>query len=913
MSWIVRIGQADDAAGIRTQARVTDVQVTEEFGHKDFIITIRSPTSAERTQDKGRIDSSLIEITRGSEDYIVGYIESTENGSNYVKYSGRSFLVLLGYSTSGETDGSTGDSKAEYDDKTGAFIIDDLIDEFCFTKDAELVYSDITFAETFGGNAKLHGKKVYQIVKEMCNMYGKDLWSTATWTGDNVTAKNIHVGDRSRGSVGSPHKTLRGGIEIAQIPVIKYRTDADMVNAIRIMGKGSGKERVTAYYTDATSITSYGTIEADPYYNNMIADIDTALAIGQAIVDAKKEPIAQLHVDPAFYINDLRYGDWVRIIDSYSGVDVTKRIKKITRTYSSKNGEAMELELGEQFNNYENIVRDLTKGDVDPEPEMVKQGGSLRITANDPPDDFIRHDPGFWYDTTGTFQESGKGVCPFWTYANNPATGTYKKALIQISDAGTITYKVGTQYASKTDAQNESVSVDATNTPLGEVILKGKAVGGGGYTVEDVYDTDQGNSYIYRDVRPIIGSSATGFGGDSLWEVSGSETQLITPDSIDMQGHDIIKIANLKGSLNSNFSLHGSNSADTDWIEFLQWDHGTEQILINRNTDLYDASTISPQLKFRVPLDEGYSGFYVDYHSVDGMLRFRNITGDTDVVTFSDTGRVNLIDDLWITKGKEINFGTPNTAYIYQDASTNDLKFYDSVLAATKTLTELAAGGMPTGGVQGDITYHNGTNWVRLAAGSSGNYLKTLGAGNNPIWFNITAGYVTDPLSNSLDCNGYDINDIGDLDFRTSLSYAYINFDSGNDFLRYDCGNDVFEFKINDNIRFSIELEEINAYWDLDMNSKDIIKVDEIKGTSTVPCHLDFRGDDAHRIWYTGSVDNKVQYKTYLSHEFVIQSTDILEVKTTGVHMKAGKYIKSDSGDLELRAPSGSKIKFVIG
>jgi len=28
--------------------------------------------------------------------------------------------------------------------------------------------------------------------------------------------------------------------------------------------------------------------------------------------------------------------------------------------------------------------------------------------------------------------------------------------------------------------------------------------------------------------------------------------------------------------------------------------------------------------------------------------------------------------------------------------------------------------------------YHNGSNWVRLAAGSSGNYLKTLGAGNNP-------------------------------------------------------------------------------------------------------------------------------------------------------------------------------------
>jgi len=457
------------------------------------------------------------------------------------------------------------------------------------------------------------------------------------------------------------------------------------------------------------------------------------------------------------------------------------------------------------------------------------------------------------------------------------------------------------------------VSVDATNTPLGEVILKGKAVGGGGYTVEDVYDSDQGNSYIYRDVRPIIGSSSSGFGGDSLWEVSGSETQLITADEIDMQGYSIINILELKGSLNSDFSLHGSNSADSELVEFLNWDHESEQILINRNTDLYDASIISPQLKFRVPEYEGYSGFYIDYHRDDGLLRFRDITGDSDVVTFSDSGRVNLIDDLWMTKGKEINFGTPNTAYIYQDAATNDLKFYDTVLATTKTLSELAAGAMPSGGIQGDVIYHNGSNWVRLAAGSSGNYLKTLGAGNNPIWFNVTAGYVTDPLSSSLDCDGYDINDIGDIDFKTSLSYAYINFDSGNDFLRYDCGNDTFEFKINDNIRFSIELEEINAYYDLDMNGKNIINVNEIKGNSTTPCHLDFRGDDSHRIWYTGSSDNKVQYKTYLSHEFVIQAVDVLEVKTTGIHMKSGKYIKSDSGDLELRAPSGSNIKFVIG
>lgn len=36
--------------------------------------------------------------------------------------------------------------------------------------------------------------------------------------------------------------------------------------------------------------------------------------------------------------------------------------------------------------------------------------------------------------------------------------------------------------------------------------------------------------------------------------------------------------------------------------------------------------------------------------------------------------------------------------------------------------------------VQGDVYYHNGTQIARLAAGTSGQYLKTQGAGANPAW-----------------------------------------------------------------------------------------------------------------------------------------------------------------------------------
>ncbi len=39
---------------------------------------------------------------------------------------------------------------------------------------------------------------------------------------------------------------------------------------------------------------------------------------------------------------------------------------------------------------------------------------------------------------------------------------------------------------------------------------------------------------------------------------------------------------------------------------------------------------------------------------------------------------------------------------------------------------------------QGDVIYFNGTNWVDLAPGTSGQYLKTQGAGANPVWGTVS-------------------------------------------------------------------------------------------------------------------------------------------------------------------------------
>ena len=59
-----------------------------------------------------------------------------------------------------------------------------------------------------------------------------------------------------------------------------------------------------------------------------------------------------------------------------------------------------------------------------------------------------------------------------------------------------------------------------------------------------------------------------------------------------------------------------------------------------------------------------------------------------------------------------------------------------TVLATTLTST-----------AQGDILYYNGTAWVNLAAGTSGQYLKTQGASANPTWASVsTSAPVTSDL-----------------------------------------------------------------------------------------------------------------------------------------------------------------------
>jgi len=76
---------------------------------------------------------------------------------------------------------------------------------------------------------------------------------------------------------------------------------------------------------------------------------------------------------------------------------------------------------------------------------------------------------------------------------------------------------------------------------------------------------------------------------------------------------------------------------------------------------------------------------------------------------------------------------TPVT--LYADPTTHRL-----LVSATAGTFDDLSDVVITSGAQGDVIYHNGTNWVNLAAGTSGQFLKTQGAGANPIWDTPTAG-----------------------------------------------------------------------------------------------------------------------------------------------------------------------------
>jgi hypothetical protein len=93
------------------------------------------------------------------------------------------------------------------------------------------------------------------------------------------------------------------------------------------------------------------------------------------------------------------------------------------------------------------------------------------------------------------------------------------------------------------------------------------------------------------------------------------------------------------------------------------------------------------------------------------------------------------------------------TAYVADDVVSYNGSSYICILASTGNLPTnatywslMAQSGTDitslAGLAQGDVLYYNGTSWVRLGAGTSGQFLQTNGASANPSWGTVTTKFV---------------------------------------------------------------------------------------------------------------------------------------------------------------------------
>jgi hypothetical protein len=95
-----------------------------------------------------------------------------------------------------------------------------------------------------------------------------------------------------------------------------------------------------------------------------------------------------------------------------------------------------------------------------------------------------------------------------------------------------------------------------------------------------------------------------------------------------------------------------------------------------------------------------------------------------DVTTPGGGSGVATIANDAVTNAKAANMAA-GTIKARKTASTGDPE--------DCTLTEVINANIASV-VQGDILYYNGTSWTRLGPGTSGEFLKTQGAGANPVW-----------------------------------------------------------------------------------------------------------------------------------------------------------------------------------
>lgn len=111
-----------------------------------------------------------------------------------------------------------------------------------------------------------------------------------------------------------------------------------------------------------------------------------------------------------------------------------------------------------------------------------------------------------------------------------------------------------------------------------------------------------------------------------------------------------------------------------------------------------------------------------DHDLLDGLL-------DDDHTNLVDVAGLRAAAKI-ISGNDAAKSGTPTAGDIYVAIDTERLY----ICRVANTWQEYPSIFVSAKGVQGQVLYHNGTRWVALGVGTSGQFLRTKGAGVNPDW-----------------------------------------------------------------------------------------------------------------------------------------------------------------------------------
>jgi hypothetical protein len=146
-----------------------------------------------------------------------------------------------------------------------------------------------------------------------------------------------------------------------------------------------------------------------------------------------------------------------------------------------------------------------------------------------------------------------------------------------------------------------------------------------------------------------------------------------------------------------------------------------------KSTDnvLVTSANLASEVTGVLPVANGGTGNSV---YTNGQLLIGNTTGNTLTKATLTQGT-----GISITNGAgSITIASTATGDVVGDDTTTTVQnivAYNST--GGKNITELT-------GTQGDVLYHNGTNWAKLGAGTAGQVLQTGGAGANPSWVSVS-------------------------------------------------------------------------------------------------------------------------------------------------------------------------------